>query len=149
MSQDKIDILPILKKVGLDKDISSFYDFENSYISKQFDPQGIELSGGQKQKLAMARAVFKKASLLILDEPTASLDLLSEKEIYEKFYELSKNKTVLFISHRLAISKHVDRILVFKDGRIIEDGTHNELIKNHSVYAKMYGKTSLLLSKIK
>lgn len=140
MSQDKIDILPILKKVGLDKDISSFYDFENSYISKQFDPQGIELSGGQKQKLAMARAVFKKASLLILDEPTASLDLLSEKEIYEKFYELSKNKTVLFISHRLAISKHVDRILVFKDGRIIEDGTHNELIKNHSVYAKMYEK---------
>lgn len=88
----------------------------------------------------MARAVFKKASLLILDEPTASLDLLSEKEIYEKFYELSKNKTVLFISHRLAISKHVDRILVFKDGRIIEDGTHNELIKNHSVYAKMYEK---------
>lgn len=140
MSQDKIDILPILKKVGLDKDISSFYDFENSYISKQFDPQGIELSGGQKQKLAMARAVFKKASLLILDEPTASLDLLSEKEIYEKFYELSKNKTVLFISHRLAISKHVNRILVFKDGRIIEDGTHNELIKNHSVYAKMYEK---------
>lgn len=61
MSQDKIDILPILKKVGLDKDISSFYDFENSYISKQFDPQGIELSGGQKQKLAMARAVFKNA----------------------------------------------------------------------------------------
>lgn len=140
MSQDKIDILPILKKVGLDKDISSFYDFENSYISKQFDPQGIELSGGQKQKLAMARAVFKKASLLILDEPTASLDLLSEKEIYEKFYELSKNKIVLFISHRLAISKHVNRILVFKDGRIIEDGTHNELIKNHSVYAKMYEK---------
>lgn len=141
MSQNNdVEVSNLLKDVGLNESVSSFYNLENSYISKQFDEQGIELSGGEKQKLAMARAIYKKSSLLILDEPTASLDVFSEKQIYEKFYELSKNKTVIFISHRLAISKFVDRIFVFKDGSIVESGNHDELIKNNSTYAEMYFK---------
>ena len=141
MSQNNdVEVSNLLKDVGLNESVSSFYNLENSYISKQFDEQGIELSGGEKQKLAMARAIYKKSSLLILDEPTASLDVFSEKQIYEKFYELSKNKTVIFISHRLAISKFVDRIFVFKDGSIVESGNHDELIKNNSIYAEMYFK---------
>ena len=140
MSQNNdVEVSNLLKDVGLNESVSSFYNLENSYISKQFDEQGIELSGGEKQKLAMARAIYKKSSLLILDEPTASLDVFSEKQIYEKFYELSKNKTVIFISHRLAISKFVDKIFVFKDGSIVESGNH-ELIKNNSTYAEMYFK---------
>ena len=141
MSQNNdVEVSNLLKDVGLNESVSSFYNLENSYISKQFDEQGIELSGGEKQKLAMARAIYKKSSLLILDEPTASLDVFSEKQIYEKFYELSKNKTVIFISHRLAISKFVDKIFVFKDGSIVESGNHDELIKNNSTYAEMYFK---------
>ena len=141
MSQNNdVEVSNLLKDVGLNESVSSFYNLENSYISKQFDEQGIELSGGEKQKLAMARAIYKKSSLLILDEPTASLDVFSEKQIYEKFYELSKNKTVIFISHRLAISKFVDKIFVFKDGNIVESGNHDELIKNNSIYAEMYFK---------
>ncbi len=141
MSQNNdVEVSNLLKDVGLNESVSSFYNLENSYISKQFDEQGIELSGGEKQKLAMARAIYKKSSLLILDEPTASLDVFSEKQIYEKFYELSKNKTVIFISHRLAISKFVDKIFVFKDGSIVESGNHDELIKNNSIYAEMYFK---------
>ena len=141
MSQNNdVEVSNLLKAVGLNESVSSFYNLENSYISKQFDEQGIELSGGEKQKLAMARAIYKKSSLLILDEPTASLDVFSEKQIYEKFYELSKNKTVIFISHRLAISKFVDKIFVFKDGSIVESGNHDELIKNNSTYAEMYFK---------
>lgn len=105
----------------------------------QSDEAGKNLSGGQWQKIAIARALFRnKANIMILDEPTAALDPISEAELYRQFSELTEDKTVMLISHRLGITSIVNRILVFHDGTIIEDGTHVELIKKDGLYAKMY-----------
>lgn len=100
---------------------------------------GTYLSGGQWQKIAISRTFLKdKAKLLILDEPTASLDPSSESEIYRRFLEKMDNQAVLMISHRLGATRFADRVLVFKEGKIIEDGTHEELMANKGVYWKMY-----------
>ena len=104
-----------------------------------FSETGNNLSGGQWQKLAITRALFKNnAKLMILDEPTAALDPIAETEIYKNFADLASNKTIILISHRLGITSIVDRILVFKDGQIIEDGNHKQLMENNSYYSIMY-----------
>lgn len=100
--------------------------------------EGIMLSGGQKQKLLMARALYKDAPILILDEPTAALDPIAESETYESFLSLSRDKTALFISHRLASTRFCDRILLLEKGRIKETGTHDELLKKGGSYAEMF-----------
>lgn len=100
---------------------------------------GNDLSGGQWQKLAIARALYRdKARIMILDEPTSALDPIAEAELYHAFTELTNNKTVILISHRLGIASLVDRILVFDKGSIVEEGTHDELIKKGGLYSKMY-----------
>ncbi|URZ18165.1 ABC transporter ATP-binding protein [Clostridium felsineum] len=100
---------------------------------------GTEISGGQWQKLAMARVLIKKNSkILILDEPTAALDPMSESQLYSDFNKLTGDKTVLLISHRLGATRLADRILVFKDGEVAEEGTHNELIRLNGLYSEMY-----------
>lgn len=109
-----------------------------TYMSRQFEEEGIELSGGQQQKLALCRALFKDAPIVILDEPTASLSPLAEHEIYSKFNEMVKNKTAIFISHRLSSSAFCDKIALFLDGQIMEYGTHQELIDLNGSYAEMY-----------
>ena len=101
--------------------------------------KGRDLSGGQWQKIALLRAVYRgKTSIMILDEPTAALDPLAEAELYRNFAQITGNRTTLLISHRLGITKLVDRILVFQDGRIIEDGNHQELMKKKGQYYAMY-----------
>lgn len=102
----------------------------------------MELSGGQTQKLAIARAVYKNTPIIILDEPTSNLDPFAESEIYDKFLDISKNKIAIFISHRLAISTKMDRIIVFKNGEIIEEGNHNKLMNLNGKYYQMYSKQS-------
>lgn len=113
---------------------------ENGYataLGKQFN--GTELSGGQWQKVALARAFFREtAQILILDEPTAALDPRSESEIYQSFAELTKSKTTLLITHRLASVKMADRILVLKKGSLIEQGTHEELLAKRGEYASLW-----------
>lgn len=99
---------------------------------------GVELSGGQWQKLAMARAIISRAPVLILDEPTAALDPLSESKLYEEFAEICKGKTSLFISHRLGSTKLADVIFVLENGHIAEQGSHDALMRLDGVYAKMY-----------
>ena len=99
---------------------------------------GKELSGGQWQKIAIARALFKKAELVILDEPTSSLDPLVETEILQQFVKIAKDKTAVIISHRVGLCKLADRIIVMKNGKICEMGTHYELIKNNGEYKKLY-----------
>ena len=100
---------------------------------------GFEPSGGEQQKLAMARALYKDAPILVLDEPTAALDPISEKEVYEKFKEMTKDKIAIFISHRLASCKFCEKILVFNEGTIVEQGTHDSLVKiPDGLYAKMF-----------
>ncbi len=104
-----------------------------------FSKTGNNLSGGQWQKIAMTRAVYRdQARVLILDEPTAALDPVAEAELYRQFSTLTGTKTTIFISHRLGITNVVERILVFDNGRIVEDGSHSELIKKNGKYAEMF-----------
>ena len=104
--------------------------------------RGVKLSGGQRQRVAIARAILKKSSILILDEATSSLDSESEKYIQAGLVELMKNKTALVIAHRLSTIKHLDRIVVLDQGKIVEDGTHDELISKGGLYAKLWGHQS-------
>lgn len=99
---------------------------------------GKELSGGQWQKLAIARGLYRASEFIILDEPTSALDPLIETEILQKFIEIAKNKTAVIISHRVGLCKLADRIIVMKDGQICESGKHNDLIKKDGEYKRLY-----------
>ncbi len=100
----------------------------DSYLYKDFDGSGIEISGGEAQKIALARALYKDAPFLILDEPTAALDPVSEYEIYSSFNAIAGDKTAIYISHRLASCRFCDKIMVFDNGQIVQKGTHSSLI---------------------
>ena len=99
---------------------------------------GVDLSGGEWQKIALARAYLRDSQLLILDEPTASLDARSEREVFQRFAELTQGKMALLISHRFSTVRMADRILVLEDGKIAEDGCHSELISRGQRYSKMF-----------
>jgi ABC-type multidrug transport system fused ATPase/permease subunit len=99
---------------------------------------GVSLSGGEKQRISLARAFLKKAPILILDEPTSALDVQTEGEIFRALAEYGEGHTVFVISHRLSTIKHADIILAIKDGRIAEEGTHDELLKEGNIYADLY-----------
>ena len=103
-----------------------------------FEPTGIELSIGQWQKLSIARAFYSDSDILILDEPTASLDPMAEQEIYNQFEMLRKGKTTIFVSHRLSSATIADKIIVLKYGEIIEIGTHDELMNNKGEYYDLF-----------
>jgi ABC-type multidrug transport system fused ATPase/permease subunit len=98
----------------------------------------IDLSGGERQKLMLARALYKDKFVIVLDEPTSSLDPIAENDIYMKYSELVKGKTSIFISHRLASTRFCDRIVLFDDGKIAEIGTHDELMSLEGKYAQMF-----------
>ena len=118
--------------------IDNLSDGINTNLTRQFSSNGVELSGGQDQKLAIARAIYKDSPVLILDEPTASLDVKAEKEIYADFSRMIKGKTTVFISHRLAAAMLAERIVVMDGGHIAECGSHMELMQHDGVYAKMF-----------
>jgi ATP-binding cassette subfamily B protein len=99
---------------------------------------GVDLSGGEWQKLALARAYLRDAQLLILDEPTAALDARSESEVFHRFAELTTGKTALFISHRFSTVRMADRIVVLKDGAVAEEGNHQQLVGRGGLYAEMF-----------
>lgn len=127
-----------LIKAGLKDKIDFLKNKEETFITQTLDPEGVELSGGETQKLMLARALYKNAPLLILDEPTSALDPLAEKELYEKYYNLTDNKTSIFISHRLSSTQFCDEIIYLNDGIIKERGTHEELMKNKKEYYSMF-----------
>ena len=127
----------VLKMVGLEKKVQSLPKKEKTNIVKKVTG-GIDLSGGQEQKLLLARAVYKDAPVLVLDEPTAALDPISENEIYQNYNELTEGKTAFFVSHRLASTRFCDRIFLLQDGRITEEGSHEELMELGGTYADMF-----------
>lgn len=110
----------------------------DTYISKFFSPQGIILSGGQSQKLALARSLYRESNVLILDEVSSNLDPRSENIIFNNLKEISKDKLTILISHRLSNISLADRVIVLEDGEILEDGAHCELLKNNKRYAELY-----------
>ena len=112
------------------------------HIERLLDRSIFELSGGEKQKLMLARALYKDAPVIILDEPTAALDPIAENELYLKYSDLTKNKTSVYISHRLASTRFCDRIIYIENGEIAEAGTHDELMNLGGKYAYMYNLQS-------
>jgi ATP-binding cassette, subfamily B, bacterial len=106
-------------------------------LGRRFEA-GVELSGGEWQKMALARAYLRDAQLLILDEPTAALDARSELEVFERFAELTEGKMALLISHRFSTVRMADRIVVLSGGRLIEEGNHQELMAKGGLYASMF-----------
>ena len=135
---EKVD--SALKKAGIYDFIQTLPCKNATPINKSFDEKGTEFSGGQKQKVGIARAIYKDAPIVILDEPTAALDPLAEAEIYEKFNEnLANGKTALYISHRLSSCKFCDKIAVFSEKQVKEYGSHAELMENPAgLYYKMF-----------
>lgn len=117
-----------LQKVGFSERLETLPQGIETYLYSDFDAEGYQISGGEAQKIALARALYKDAPIVILDEPTAALDPVSEYEIYTRFRELTEDKTTIYISHRLASCRFCDEIIVFDAGRIVQIGTHAELL---------------------
>ena len=137
--RNRQQIKDCLYQVGLKDKIESLPNKMDSLLSKKFSEEGTDLSGGEKQKIAIARAMYQQTSLAILDEPTSALDPLSEAEIYQHFNELVQDKTTIYISHRMSSSKFCNRILVLDNGTVVANDSHKNLMKKKSeVYYQLY-----------
>lgn len=123
---------------GLEEKLNSLEKGLDTQLLKVIYDDGIDLSGGQKQKLALARALYKNAEVVVLDEPTAALDAIAESKLYSDFDKLIGGKTSIYISHRLSSTQFCNNVAMFKDGKLIEYGTHNSLLKQNGEYANMF-----------
>ena len=137
-NSDDDKVREVLERVGLGKKLSGLDKGLDQMMLKVIDEQGTDFSGGERQKLAIARALYKDAPMIIMDEPTAALDALAEAEIYESFSSLVEGKTAIYISHRLASTKFCDKIALFDKDGVKEYGTHEELMEKQGLYYDMF-----------
>ncbi|MHB9004880.1 MAG: ABC transporter ATP-binding protein [Coriobacteriia bacterium] len=145
----KIDIGRVeqaIEGAGLREKIVGLPQRYDTHVQKVLDDGGIEFSGGEKQKIALARALYKDAPIVVLDEPTSAIDALAEYEIYRNFDKLIKHKTAIYISHRLSSTRFCSKIAVFAGGQIVEYGTHQELMSTNGLYRQMFGMQAVYYS---
>lgn len=135
-----VDFMDALEQNGLLQKVEQLPLGADTQVGKEFDAEGVELSGGEAQKLACVRAQLKNSPIIILDEPTAALDPISEVRLYERFERLVGNKTTIYISHRLSSVALCDHVAVFERGKMIEYGTHRELLAHNGTYREMFDK---------
>lgn len=147
---DEEKVWSSLEKAGMLRRVKEMPKGLKTPIYKDFEEDGVEISGGEAQKLAIARALYKDAAFVILDEPTASLDPIAEQEIYSRFNDMVKDKTAVYISHRLSSCRFCDRILVFDNGRLIQDGSHEKLLEEaDGKYTELWNAQAQYYSKTK
>lgn len=135
---DTSKIQSALERVGLQQKLKKLPKGIDTQIYKTFDETGFEPSGGEGQKIALARALYKDAPVIILDEPTAALDPRAEYEIYQQFNDIVHGKTAVYISHRLSSTRFCDVIAVLNRGKLTEYGSHDDLIKQDGLYKELF-----------
>lgn len=129
-SYDKERVENSLQKAGFGERLSDMPDGLETYLYKEFSEKGVDISGGEAQKIALARSLYKDSPFIILDEPTAALDPVAEADMYTRFNEVAEDKTVIYISHRLSSCQFCDEIAVFENGEIVQKGSHKELVED-------------------
>ena len=127
-----------LEEADIAEHIDHLKNKTNTAMLKILDPEGLEFSGGENQRIAIARAFYKQGEILVLDEPTAALDALAEANIYQHFDQAVHDRTAIYISHRLASTFFCDCIAMFENGQVVEYGNHTELMAKHGKYADMF-----------
>lgn len=131
-------IIENLQTSGFAERLATLSNGIQTQVYKEFDESGFEPSGGEGQKIALARAITKQAPFVILDEPTAALDPKAEYEMYQRFHEISKGRSAIFVSHRLASTKFCDKVFVFDNGTLVEVGKHEELMEKKGKYSELF-----------
>lgn len=136
--EDEAAIINALEQSGFKEKLAQLELGIHTAVSREFDEKGIQLSGGEGQKVAIARVFPRNCQVVILDEPSSALDPVSEYKVNQSMLEAAKDKTVLFISHRLSTTKAADRIIMLENGSVIEEGSHEQLMRLEGKYAKMF-----------
>jgi ATP-binding cassette subfamily B protein len=135
---DTDNIKSSLDKSGFSDKLAELPQFINTEVFREFDPEGVYFSRGEEQKIAISRVFYKSCHIVILDEPSSALDPIVEYELNQKMMDAANKKTVIFISHRLSTTRNADKIYMLENGCIIEEGTHEELMKLNGKYSEMF-----------
>lgn len=131
-------VLEALHRATFDDKLAELEGGINTMLTREFDEKGTNLSGGEEQKIAIARVFAGDNDLIIMDEPSAALDPMAEYALNKQIAAFAEDKTVIFISHRLSTTRHADRIYMFESGRVVECGSHDELMRQNGRYAEMF-----------